>query len=88
MKLKNDFIIREFNGTVYAVPADPGTDKKSDPVILNETGRILWQKLQSETDMGALVSSILSVYDISTSQAEADVIKFVEELRKADLLAE
>ena len=88
MKLKNDFIIREFNGTVYAVPADTEPDKKSDPIVLNETGRILWQKLLNETDMGELVSSVLSVYDIPTSQAEADVMKFVDELRKAELIAE
>ena len=69
MKLKEDFIIREFNGTV-----------------LNDTGRILWQKLLGETDEDALANALMSEYDIDRAVAEADVAAFVSDLRSADML--
>ena len=88
MKLKNDFVIREFNGTVYAVQTDLPADKKSEPVTLNETGRILWQALQSETDAASLVSALLSEYDIDIKTAENDVSAFIRKLREAGMLSE
>ena len=88
MKLKNDFVIREFNGTVYAVQTDLPADKKSEPVTLNETGRILWQALQSETDAASLVSALLSEYDIDIKTAENDVSAFIRKLRDAGMLSE
>lgn len=88
MKLKNSYLIREFNGTIYAVPEDLSADKKNDPIILNGTGRILWQLLRSDTDTASLVNALLSEYDIDKKTAEEDTAKFIEELRAADLLSE
>ena len=88
MKLKNSYLIREFNGTIYAVPEDLSSEKKSDPIILNGTGRILWQLLTSETDVRALVDALLNEYEIDRQTAENDTAKFIEELRAADLLTE
>jgi hypothetical protein len=88
MKLKNDFLIREFNGTVYAVQTDLQSDKKSDPIVLNETGRILWTALQNGADTAGLVTALLSEYDIDIKTAEDDTAAFVRKLRDAGLLAE
>lgn len=88
MKLKENYLIREFNGTLYAVSDDIPADKKNDPIVLNETGRILWQLLLSETDAGSLVKALLSEYDIDKQTAEADTAKFIEDLRAANLLSE
>ncbi len=88
MKLKNSYLIREFNGTIYAVPEDLSADKKNDPIILNSTGRILWQLLKSDTNAAALVDALTSEYDVERKTAEEDTAKFIEELRAADLLAE
>lgn len=88
MKLKNEYLIREFNGTVYAVLTDVPADKKNDPVLLNSTGRILWQLLQSETDEASLVDALLSEYDIDRKTAQADTQSFIEALREAKLLDE
>lgn len=88
MKLKENYLIREFNGTLYAVSDDIPADKKNDPIVLNETGRMLWQLLLSETDAGSLVKALLSEYDIDKQTAEADTAKFIEDLRAANLLSE
>lgn len=86
MKLKDEFLIREFNGTVYAVPSGQNAAQHSDPIILNDTGRILWQKLLNDVDEAALADAITAEYDVDRQTAEADVAAFVSELRAADLL--
>lgn len=88
MKLKHNYLIREFNGTVYAVEEDLSADKKNDPIILNGTGRVLWQLLMSETDAASLVKALLSEYDIDKQTAENDTAAFLDELRGAGLLSE
>ena len=88
MKLKKDYLIREFNGTVYAVAADAPADVKNDPIVLNGTGRILWQLLLSDVSEEKLVEALLSEYDIDRRTAEADTAKFIEELRSLDLLSD
>ena len=86
MKLKEEFMIREFNGTVYAVPSGPSAEHRGEPIILNETGRILWQKLLSDTDEPSLVDALTDAYEIDPAVAAADVAAFVAELRAADLI--
>ncbi|MBQ7698760.1 MAG: PqqD family protein [Clostridia bacterium] len=88
MKLKDKYLLREFNGTIYAITEDVPADKKNDPIILNVTGRLLWQLLTSDTDKASLVNALLSEYEIDKNTAEADTEKFIEELRAADLLTE
>ncbi len=88
MKLKNDYLIREFNGTIYAVSAEAPADKKNDPIVLNATGRILWQLLLSNTDEAKLVDALCAEYDIKREAAEADTKKFISELSDAGLLTE
>ena len=88
MKLKNEFLIREFNGTIYAVQTDLPADKKSDPIVLNETGRILWAALQNGADAAGLVTALSSEYDIDIKTAEDDTAAFIRKLRDAGLLAE
>ena len=79
-------MIREFNGTVYAVPSGRDAGQRSEPIILNDTGRILWQKLLGETDEAALADALMSEYDIDRAVAEADVAEFISGLRSADML--
>ena len=88
MKLKNEYIIREFNGTIYAVRTDLPADQKSEPVVLNETGRILWQALQNGAEEADLVSALTAEYDIDVKKAEEDVASFVRELNATELLQE
>ena len=85
MKLKEEFTIREFNGTVYAVPSGPAAEHRGEPVILTDTGRILWQKLLSDTDEASLVDALTDAYDVDRAIACADVAAFLAELRAAGL---
>lgn len=88
MKLKNEYLIREFNGTIYAVRTDLPSDQKSEPIVLNETGRILWQALQNGAEEAELVSALTAEYDIDVKKAEEDVASFVRELNATELLQE
>lgn len=88
MKLKDKYLVREFNGSIYAIAENVPADQKNDPIILNETGRKLWQLLMSNTDEASLVEALLSEYDIDRQTAKADTARFIEDLHAADLLTE
>ena len=88
MKLKNEYLIREFNGTIYAVLTDLPADQKSEPVVLNETGRILWQALQNGAEEADLIAALIAEYDIDEKKAAEDGAAFVRELNATELLQE
>ena len=63
MKLKDGFILREVAGQPVVLPV--GSELNLNTMItLNETGKFLWERLQSETDEAALVAALLEEYDV------------------------
>ena len=86
MKLKEGFILRTVAGETVVLPS--GNVTNFDMMItLNETGRFLWEKLESETDEAALVSAVLGEYDVDEARARASVQAFVARLKELDFLA-
>ena len=86
MKLKNEYLIREFNGTIYAVRADIKNETRSEPIVLNDTGRILWHMLMQGAEVEDLVGALTAEYDIDEQRAAEDVKAFTDELIAADLV--
>ena len=57
-------------------------------MTLNQTGIELWNMLQSDTEVTALVEGITNQYEVSQQTAEIDILNFLDKLRKAGLLDE
>ncbi|MNO67765.1 Coenzyme PQQ synthesis protein D [compost metagenome] len=55
---------------------------------LNETGGRIIELLDQEITIGALTEQLASEYDITYEQAQADLAKFLDNLKEADLLDE
>ncbi|MBE6958443.1 MAG: PqqD family protein [Ruminococcaceae bacterium] len=86
MKLKEGFILRTVAGETVVLPS--GNVTNFDMMItLNDTGRFLWEKLESETDEAALVKALLAEYDVSEERAAASVQAFVARLKELEFLA-
>ena len=83
MKIKNGFISRKVAGNNVVVATGEQSKHFNGIIKLNESGLILWNKLLAGADKEALVTALLDEYDISQDLAEADVDKFVEDLRDA-----
>ncbi len=87
MKLKNGFILRQVGGHSIVVPVGAQTVDFDCMITLNDTGRFLWQQLQSECTEEMLTAALLAEYDVEPTVAAADVAGFIEKLRQAELLA-
>ena len=79
MKLKQGFIMREIAGETIVVPS--GDELKLNMMItLNDTGKFLWQHLESGADMDELVQALLAEYDVDEATATRAVQGFVDKL--------
>lgn len=87
MKLKEGFVLRDVAGQPVVLPSGDGLDLNM-MITLNETGKFLWQKLESGADADALVEALLAEYDVTEDVAHASVDRFVAKLREHDFLAD
>ena len=87
MKLKPGFILREVAGSCVVVPT--GAELNFNGMIsLNETGKFIWQCLENDTDVDAIVAKIISEYDTDEATAKGAVEAFVQKLRSHGFLDE
>ncbi len=54
---------------------------------LNETGAVLWRRLECGDDREAMVRALCEGFDVSLEGAREAVDEFVEELRREGLLS-
>ena len=88
MHIISGFHVRQILDEVIAVPSGEAGRVFSGIVSLNELGRFLFEKLQSEQTVDTLVSAVLAEYDTDPETARADVTEFLEHLQQAGLLIE
>ena len=86
MKIKDGFLLRKVGEQNIVVAVGEESRDFNGIIRLNETGRFLWERLQSETTEKNLVSAMLLEYDIDEATAENDTADFIASLREADLL--
>ncbi|MBR3929303.1 MAG: PqqD family protein [Clostridia bacterium] len=87
MKLKGGFVLSEIAGKTVAVPTEDDVDLNT-MITLNETGAFLWERLQAETSVDALVDALLSEYDVDEASARRSVEAFVGKLKENGFIAE
>ncbi len=86
MKLKEGFILSEIGGQTVVIPTGDIVDLKV-VITLNETGKFLWERLTSETDIDTLVEALLAEYEVDKETAETHVKGFVKTLTNNGYLA-
>ena len=79
MKIKDGFILRSVAGQTVVLPTGDELDLNM-MITLNETGTVLWERLQQDTDEAALVSALLAEYDVDEATAAKAVAGFVVKL--------
>ena len=79
MKLKDGFVLRSVAGETVVVPT--GGDLNLNMMItLNETGKLLWERLEKGAEEAELVAALLQEYDVDQQTAENHVALFVKKL--------
>ena len=79
MKIKDGFILRSVAGQTVVLPTGDELDLNM-MITLNDTGTFLWEHLREETDENALVTALLSEYDVDEETARKAVAGFVAKL--------
>lgn len=88
MKQNPNFLLRQVAGSVVVVPVGPAARRFPGMMRLNESGRFLWELLQSPQTEQSLIEAMVARYEVSTSQAAQDVSAFLERLRSVGALDE
>lgn len=85
-KLKDGFIIREIGNQIMAVPVGKQTSEIHGMIALSESGKLLWERLQTGASVEELAVVLLENYDVEKEVAEADADKFIKALAEQGAL--
>lgn len=80
MKLKKDFVIRQVADTWVVMPFGQTMLDFNAMLNLNETGALIWKKLEEGADKEALIKAVTAEYDVSEEEARTDVEAFCKKL--------
>jgi hypothetical protein len=84
-----DVVAREIEGEMIIVPLTAGIgDMEDDLYTLNETGKIIWQKLDGKMNVKAVVDALLLEYEAPEGEIERDVIGLMQELLSRKMLVQ
>lgn len=87
MKIKEGFILRSVGSENVVVAVGEQSRKFNGMIRLNNTGKFLWELLQEDRTEEFLTDELVNYYDIDREQAAADVKRFAERLKEAEVLA-
>ena len=83
MMLKKDFALRQIADLWVVLPLGDQAVDFSAMLTLNESGAMLWRALENGADRNGLVAALLAEYEVSETEAAADVEAFLEKLAQA-----
>ena len=83
MKLKENYVLRQVLGSWVVLPIGAATVDFNGMLSLNESGALLWKRLEQGADREDLADVLTAEYDVSRQQALADVDEFYDILVRA-----
>ena len=86
MKIKNGFVVREIAGQSVVVALGEASKSFNGIIKLNETGRVIWDKLTEGAEKEEIVKAILAEYEIDSATVEKDIDTFVATLKENNIL--
>ena len=86
MKIKSGFIVREIAGECVVVALGEASKIFNGIIKLNDTGKIMWEKLASGCEKEEVIDAIMQEYDVEYKRVEADFEQFVKTLEGANIL--
>lgn len=86
MKINENFVLRELADTFVVLPLADDTVDFNGMITLNESGVLLWKRLEQGAETADLVAALLGEYDVPADIARADVEEFLQKLRRVGCL--
>lgn len=88
MHIVPGFIVRQVAGDTLAIPTGAAAHQLSGLLALNGSGKLLFERLQQSCSVQDLVNAMTEEYDIDEATALADVLEYLDTLRKNGMLVE
>ncbi|MGA2531773.1 MAG: PqqD family protein [Candidatus Aminicenantales bacterium] len=86
MKRKNDFLIQNIGGQDLLVPLGAKVIDLNGIIVLNSTGRYIWELLAEHCSLDDLVAALEERFVVDSQRARIDVQAFVSEISKWDAI--
>ncbi|NLH99090.1 MAG: PqqD family protein [Chthonomonadales bacterium] len=86
MKAKSGFVLREVGDGTVLVPTGERVVDMNGMIVLNDTGKFIWERLDGSHTPAQIAQALVDVYDVSLEDATADVESFVAELGQLGIL--
>lgn len=83
MKINNNYVLRSVADTWIVLPLAEESVNFAGMMTLNESGVLLWKRLEQGADEDTLVNALLEEYNVSAEQARRDVKEFTDKLLSA-----
>ena len=81
--LSDDIVARKIEGELIIIPLVSGIGDMEDELFtLNETGKAIWDKLDSQKSLRILVEELVTEFEDPQGEIEKDVIGLIRELVK------
>jgi len=76
-------IVTRKTGSEYVlVPVTNDIADMNSVFTLNETGAFIWEEIDGKKNIEEIISALTAEYDIDDKNAEADVLSFMDKMRK------
>ena len=88
MKLRGEFVLRQVMNELVVVPVGSTAREFNGMILLNDVSRVLWEALTEGATLEALTQAVTDQFAVSQEEARADILEFLEQLRRTGLLEE
>ncbi len=87
-KISDEVVAREIEGELIIVPLSGGLGDMEDALYtLNETGRVIWTKLDGRRSVGDIVGELSTEFDADRGEIAADVVGLLDELKSRRMIS-
>jgi len=84
LKMKKGFVLRKMGEGYIAVAVGAASQAFNGMIRLNESGKFLWEQMETGIERDALVQKMLEQFDgLDRETAEADLDEFLESIQVA-----
>ncbi|MEE1126574.1 MAG: PqqD family protein [Acutalibacteraceae bacterium] len=88
MKLKSEFVVRNFSDKFFAVTVNDSADSSNVLITMNASGAFVFNLLQNEMSYDEVIDRLTDKYDVDQATAKADFDVFLMKVREAGMLDE
>jgi hypothetical protein len=83
---KEEIVHRSIAGEIILVPVKGKLADMQRIFTLNPVADFIWNNIDGGQSMGAIRNKVLTHFDVTGEQADRDIMEFIEELIKEELL--